>query len=135
MVSKTMVGDHTHAQCQFKRAAPRSAAVTFSAPLTLSLSLSLPRHFPVPVPLQTHLLSPPTELTFPRFPVLGKVKQILNIRIELASKQQHQSFCHQLVAWVMLLPILMVENCLGWCLRPSKRDALPKSVLPHYPPT
>ena len=63
MVSKTILGDHAHAQCQFKRVGPRSAAVTFSVPLTLSLSL--PRHFPVPVPLQTHLLSPPTELTFP----------------------------------------------------------------------
>ena len=45
--------------------------------------------------------------------------------------------CHQMVAWVMLLPILIVEEkCLGRSLRtPSNRDALPKSVLPHYPPT
>ena len=59
MVSKTMVGDHTHAQCQFKRAAPRSAAVTFSAPLTLSLSLSLtPTTFPGPRPTSDALTVP-----------------------------------------------------------------------------
>ena len=60
---------------------------------------------------------------------MGKVEEILNRQGEPGI-----ICCYQVVAWVMLF--LIVENCLGLSLRrPSNRDALPTSVLSHYPPT